>query len=875
MFRRLPIKLKLILLAGVPVVGALLLSYMVAKDAYGRLQSAKALGSIEDLAVLATTIGETVDEVQQERAVTAYALGRGEKNLEALLLEQRQRVDAKARALRRFFEARDTRALPPRLAGGIRNAEEKLDQLGQVRASLASGDVDLEHFSKVAAAINGDLIGATAALRSLSNDGAMLRNISGLVTVMELKERASREQALLVYVFAKSEYPPGAYKEMVNLVTEQTVFEQVLHQNTSPDLVTLYEERISGKDVDRAAKLRQVGLDTMDDKFGVDPQEWLDVQGNKVDALRMLTIRLNERVREAALLGIASAKSAVKLSFGVAAAVLLLSLLLAVVIATGIHRAIRELASTAHQVQHHHDFGVRAKKQSDDELGALTDAFNHMLDGIQKRDGELAEHRANLEATVEARTAELATRNEAMRVVLDNVEQGLATIKADGSLDTERSAMFNNWFPIASGATPLFSEVLAADEDTKAVMDFSWDALASGILPRELAADQIPRKLRKGDQLFELSYKPMGTEEDFRGALLVINDVTALQQQKAKEAEQRELIAVFEAVTKDRTGFIQFFEDAERMVNQIASDEIQDDVLLKRVIHTLKGNSAMSGVLSLSDLCHRIESGCQDELRRPSQEEREQLHGSWHAFAARVRSLTKLTKDGTIEVQPKEFADLLESARTRKPHEHIVQQLEALENEPTEVRFGRVADQIDRLSKHVGKKVQVEMISNGTRLPAKRWDAFWNAFVHVVRNALDHGIEASEQRLATGKAETGLIRLVSRAEGAHIVIEISDDGAGVDWERIRAKAEKRGLPAKTEADLTQALFTDGISSRDEASELSGRGVGMPAVKEACEAMGGVIAFSSEAGRGTTVRFEFPAKSPELPGAPQVTAEHAS
>lgn len=866
MLKNLPIKLKLILLAGVPVVGALLLSYLVASDAQRRLESAQALGSIEDLAHLAATISETVDAIQEERTVTAYTLGK-DGNIAEETKKSRERVDSQVGRLKEFFDSRDTTALPPRLAAGIKSAQEKLAKRAEVRKSLEGDDVKLEELSSYTEGINHDLIGATAALTTLSDDGVMLRNISGLVSVMELKERASRERALLAFVFAKSAYPPGGYKSMVNLVTEQEVFDQVLRQSTSPDLVELYDSRLKGKEMDRAAEIRTVGLETMDDEFGIDAEEWLKVQGAKVDILRGLSAKLNERVREAALARLKSAKESVRTSFAVSGGVVLVSLILAIIISMGISRAVHALASAASTVQHKQDFSVRAEKKSEDELGALTDAFNHMLDGIQKRDSELEDHRANLEKTVEARTAELGKRNEAMRVVLDNVEQGLATINFDGTLEPERSAAFNRWFEQAGSEDhPAFADVLAAnDNNMKGMLELGWEGLTDGFLPPDLAADQIPKKLIRNGRQFELTYKPMGGEDDFQGALLMVSDVTEEVARQKKEAEQREMIAVFEAVMKDRTGFIEFFNDTERLVMDVIGDHIQDEAVLKRVIHTIKGNSGIYGIHSVAHDCHELEQACIDEDRRPSLDERARLEAVWGSFAARVRLFADQSEDDIIEVQYPELERIISATKARQPHTKLQEQLEALKHEPTEVRFARIGEQTKKLAEKLGKAdIKIEVEGNHVRLPSDRWGDFWGAYIHVVRNAVDHGIESPEERKAAGKEEGGCIKLVSKVEGSDFVIEMTDDGRGVNWEKVAEKAEKAGLPFKTRTDLVDALFSDGLSTRDEASDMSGRGVGMSAVKDAVRAMHGTIGISSVSGRGTTVRVKVPMKGNDLP-----------
>jgi len=862
MLTSLPLKIKLFILAGVPVIGALLLAYLVASDAQQRLASARALGSIEDLARLATAISDTVDALQGERAATALALGEG-ADVKARVANERRATDGAGVALSAFLASRDTSQLPNRLAVPLNSARQKLEHLSEVRTGLDGVGVRPDAALLPIDAINSDLVGATAALTGLSNDGEMLRNISALVTVMQLQERASQEQALLGYVFAKKEYPPGSYKVLVNLVTEQEVFDKVLRQSTSDDLVVLYDGKLKTEQIERAQKLRQVALDTMDDEFGVDVREWVTVQTEKHKIFRDLTSRLNERVKDAALAKIAEARRSVAVSRGLSGSVLLVSVLLAVIISLGISRSVGSLVNAAHDVQTRKDFSVRAKQVSKDELGRLTVAFNEMLDGLQARDLELEDHRKNLEGLVSARTAELAKRNAAMRIVLDNVDQGLATIMADGSIDAERSAVFDSWFQVKDAS---FAGVLASnDNNARDMLLLGWDGVTEGFMPRDVALQQMPKHLLREGRHYQLTYKLMGNDETLDGALLMVTDITGQIEQRRKEAEQRELIAVFESVMSDKSGFIEFFNETEKMVEEVVADTQGEVGVVKRLIHTIKGNTAIYGVQSVANVCHEVESVCIEEDRRPNQAERDRMAAEWSNFSTRVRLFANEAEEDVVEVQYNELERLLTSARKRAPHDDLVRQLEALRDEPTQVRLVRIGEQAKRLCKRLGKPtVRVQIESGDIRLPADRWGEFWSSFIHVVRNALDHGIESGEERVHAGKAESGGLVLRTLRKGDSYVVEMTDDGRGIDWNRVADKAKAAGLPYGTREALVEALFTDGVSTRDAADELSGRGVGMSAVREACRKLGGEITVVSTQGKGTTIRCSVPVVGNDRP-----------
>jgi two-component sensor histidine kinase len=169
-----------------------------------------------------------------------------------------------------------------------------------------------------------------------------------------------------------------------------------------------------------------------------------------------------------------------------------------------------------------------------------------------------------------------------------------------------------------------------------------------------------------------------------------------------------------------------------------------------------------------------------------------------------------------------------------------------------------IAEQVRQVARRMGKgEVDAEIAPSRLRLPPQRWAAFWSVFGHVVRNTVDHGFEAPARRVELGKPESGVVRMSFEERANEVLFRFGDDGAGIDWERLARKASAKGLPTATREDLEKALFADAISTRDEASALSGRGVGMGAVLECVQAKGGSVSVKTKRGEGTTWVFRFP------------------
>ena len=167
------------------------------------------------------------------------------------------------------------------------------------------------------------------------------------------------------------------------------------------------------------------------------------------------------------------------------------------------------------------------------------------------------------------------------------------------------------------------------------------------------------------------------------------------------------------------------------------------------------------------------------------------------------------------------------------------------------------------LSAELGKKIDLVMQGEETELDRQLLEFVKDPLTHMVRNSADHGIETPEARRAAGKPEAGTIRLSAFHEGGHVIIEISDDGHGLDAPRIRAKAVRLGLVSETDAaKLSDAqtfryIFAPGFSTATEVTSVSGRGVGMDVVKNNIDQIGGAIDIKSAPGQGTTLRIKIP------------------
>jgi two-component system chemotaxis sensor kinase CheA len=183
--------------------------------------------------------------------------------------------------------------------------------------------------------------------------------------------------------------------------------------------------------------------------------------------------------------------------------------------------------------------------------------------------------------------------------------------------------------------------------------------------------------------------------------------------------------------------------------------------------------------------------------------------------------------------------------------------------QPVSNIFSKMPRIVRDLTQSLGRRVRLEVEGQDTELDKSLLEAIKDPLTHAVRNSLDHGIEPPDVREAAGKAPEGILRLRALQEGSHVIIEVTDDGSGIDVVKIRRKAIERGIISQdravqmSERELLQLIFVPGFSTAAAVTNVSGRGVGMDVVRTNVEKIGGKVEIDSRIGKGTTLRLRIP------------------
>jgi two-component system chemotaxis sensor kinase CheA len=538
------------------------------------------------------------------------------------------------------------------------------------------------------------------------------------------------------------------------------------------------------------------------------------------------------------------------------------SALIALRLARSVTGPLEEIAAAAQKLAAG-DRSVSVQIKSGDEVEILGGTFNRMVADLDSSYRSLETLNRTLEQRVADRTAELSQRNTEMRRVLDNVEQGFMTLDELGIMASERSAVVDGWFG-APRPGELFASFLGRSDDElgrRFVMAF--EQVLEGFLPLDVSVAQLPGKARIGARHLEIRYLPaQSADGHFAGLGVVVTDITERVALEESQAAQREAMEIFTRLARDRAGFRALLKEAAALVGAVRGTRSLDDddiVVLKREVHTLKGVAMLSGLGRIAELCHRIEDALPEAA---PQQVIARLGGPLSARWSDVTATASRfgSDDDTLAIEPADLNAVLECLKRDPPAlDDAVRLMEAWRREPARKALARLADGARVLSGRLEKDVDVVVAVDGDLRMDERFSDLWSALVHVVSNAVDHGIEDAEARAATQKPARSHVRLAARMVDHKVVVEISDDGRGIDWEALAARGKERGMPTATAAERTAILFADGVSTKTTASTISGRGVGLAAARAACERLGGTIEVESVVGAGATFRFVLPAE----------------
>lgn len=507
------------------------------------------------------------------------------------------------------------------------------------------------------------------------------------------------------------------------------------------------------------------------------------------------------------------------------------------------------------------DFSGRITTRGDDELTGVATAGNRMLDALEESHNRIRR------------------RNQEMRTIMDTVSVGLLSLDREFRITGEYSESAAVIFERANLTDRDFIRLLGLDGDGEATLREYLELVLDGtLLPEDLSNLNpfpelpIPRN-DGGIRWVRLEYRLMHRDEKGREGVVLVQaeDITEgkdLAEQAAQaEADAAQIIAAAE----NPDIFREFLSQAVKISFSLrdgaaalkagrGAPELIDALL--RDAHTLKGTASAFGAASLSHAAGEMEERLSS--LRDTGEPRETVLGELEYFENLILSDLETVRAKTakifggaaseeetwLRVPLREVESAIRDARTLvtggDSAEPLIERLRSFRMIPAERGFARAVRIIEDLIRRTGERAAFRIEGAGVPVDCEIARELNSSLVHLFRNSLAHGIEVSSERILRGKPERGVVALAVRRDDGGVVLEFSDDGRGIDVERIRAKAVERGILTPDDAarmsaeDCIELVFRPGFSTAESVSGLSGRGVGLDAVRADIRRLDGTI-----------------------------------
>jgi HPt (histidine-containing phosphotransfer) domain-containing protein len=494
----------------------------------------------------------------------------------------------------------------------------------------------------------------------------------------------------------------------------------------------------------------------------------------------------------------------------------------------------------------------------------------------------------NLEGLVSERTAQLREKSQDIQSMLENLPQGVLTVTASNEVHPEYSAYLEtiletqdiagkNLIPLLFSNSSLGSDALSSVEAAAAscvgedVMNFEFN---SHLMVTELDKTMPDGRVKS----LALSWSPICNQDDIVDKLMVcVRDVTELKRLEHEASEQKrelDIIGQILPVTQEKfsdfiDGSRRFIVENRQLIEQTSNKDLEVVALLFRNMHTIKGNARTYAFIHLTNLVHEAEQAY-DQLRKDPEAvwDAPELLRTLDGVEAMVEEYARINDNvlgrkgpgrrGSVEkyalVDREHLADSLDllssvnlddAAALRGALQQVKLTLSQIGTERLEGVLAGQVDSLPSLARELGKEPPViRLHDHHVVMQNQIAPLLKNLFTHLLRNAMDHGLEPAAERLAAGKPAAGRIDIEVKLDVGGLRIRLHDDGRGLALARIRARALEQALlteeEARSDEAVAQTIFLSGFSTAEQVTEVSGRGVGMDAVRGFLQREGGDV-----------------------------------
>ncbi len=495
-------------------------------------------------------------------------------------------------------------------------------------------------------------------------------------------------------------------------------------------------------------------------------------------------------------------------------------------------------------------------------------AIHAQLEKAKRRDEEnrkkreIAEVRTKeLQRYSETLEDEVNRRAEVMKTILNNVKFGFLLIDRDFVIQSDYSHFCERLLGQTNLEGKNLLDVLALSPRDREHFSLGLDQIYENLLPDEVTLRQLPSRFELNSRMISVQGSVIRRLQQIDAILFTLSDITELEDAQYEANLNQVLLGIL----KQKQAFVDFVKESKLQLNESrVLLQANDQVEIRRNIHTLKGNAASWGLGDLMLLVHAAED--RPEVTLADLDAAEEL---LRDFVDRNYHVIGLVYDGleetTYHISEQQIRKL-DSIITKigdhvKESKTLQQWSKTLQQKAAEDMLGPIDEFVKRLAYRLGKEVEFCFDGRQTMMDVPTMKGVLQTVIHLLRNAVDHGIEDPQER--QGKDRVGRIHLQVGTNDEEFWVEVSDDGRGIDADLIGQIAHERGLIDAAQLETMnpeqklQLIFLDGLSSARETTEISGRGVGMSAVQMEVHRAFGHISIVSQPGQGTSFRIHVP------------------
>ena len=376
--------------------------------------------------------------------------------------------------------------------------------------------------------------------------------------------------------------------------------------------------------------------------------------------------------------------------------------------------------------------------------------------------------------------------------------------------------------------------------------------------------------------MIQFNYIPIVNKQDEAEHLIIelwdaTNEITKKRLVEVQNQKNETLVKIL----KEKDGFIDFLKDVSSSLEQLT--HLNDEKIGKRILHTLKGNSGAFGLGNIANYIHEIEDQIDEQIDLDGAQiffanSAFEISDKFDNFLMDNFSILGINRQNqelsTFKISEKEIWEIerhVEKVKNLDIRKNLSNTIMGLKTKPANIFVSTFKDTVERLAEKLEKKIHFELEGGETKVYPNSVGFVLREVIHVIRNSCDHGIEFPDEREEQGKPSAGhiILHIQEHEKDKEIEILIKDDGNGINTQKLLDKAIKQGIvdseyaSSLSEEKKLELLFYDGVSTSEQVSQVSGRGVGMAALKQQVEQLDGRIEVSTQPGEGSTFRIILP------------------